>query len=108
MIIWSLGMLFIVGLSPLVKLAAYEAGGAASIRELVGRPVVLDRPDDLPVVLARNTRTFRGTLSKVRYRLNDKWGFFDLYVEINGESSIATGLRPSDLSHLSVDVGGAR
>ena len=108
LILWPLGVLLVLGLSPLVKWAAYEAGGAASVRALVGQRVALRRPGDLPAGFAPGTRIYRGTLTQAHYRLNDKWGFFDLYVRIEGGGSLSTGLRPSDLAGLTKDGATAR
>lgn len=87
--------------------AAYEAAGAASVRASVGQSVSLRLPNSYP--LLRRGTAIEGTLVKAHYRFNDKWGFFDVYVKIEGnKGSIATGLRPSDLKTFSKAAAPAR
>ena len=74
------------------KLICYETyGGAQKLRELVGKEVALDL----------DGRTWRGTLKEARYRLNDKVGWFDLKVTVEGETeAISASLSPSDTAKL--------
>ena len=46
-------------------------------------------------------RVIRGTLLESRYRLNDKWGWFELYIRVGGDTaSVATGLDPNEIGSI--------
>jgi hypothetical protein len=90
----------------LVKFALYEQQDRAPrLRQAVGKTVEV--PEQVWRVLGGEVRTGpdRGTLTYVGYRYNDKWGFFDLEVHLEGESGVWTGLSPSEARRVEVVNG---
>ena len=76
-----------------VKWAAYKAAGVSSVQSAIGHQVTLHR----------DGKSWEGTLTQADYRWNDKWGFFDLAIEIEGRGFISAGLEPAELSDLIVE-----
>jgi hypothetical protein len=93
--------LIVLGAISLMKLAWYETAGASNVRAAVGQSVRLNLPANSPA--GYTCGTFQGTLIDTHYRTNGVWGFFELYININGNPSISTGLRPSDLERIIVE-----
>ena len=81
-----------------IKWAIYEQGNAAPrLRSMIGTEVTL--PQQTYRGMGKNVVTgpHTGTLSYVGYRCNDAWGWFDLEVHLEGQSSsVQTGLSPGD------------
>ena len=91
----GLGVVLFAIVFPLLKLAVYEFSGASEVRGAIGKKVEFIDP-------SITGKSYHGTLVDAGYRFNDKWGWFDLHVEVEGNGSISMGLSPYQLDQLMI------
>jgi hypothetical protein len=95
LVLWAVVMLLACVILPaLFKLAAYECGDVGRLRRMVGTEV------RFKANFSGHEKTYDGVLKDVHYRLNDKWGWFDLWVAVDGTGMIGTGIGPFELGRI--------
>ena len=79
-----------------------SAKTAPRLRQAIGKQVEI--PWTSVVLVDGREIKFGGrtTLTYVGYRRNDKWGFFDLVIRYQGDSSGMRGLSPSEAAAIMV------
>src|SRR5690606_22852679 len=85
----------VVATVPLIRIAAYEASGAGKVRSAIGKQVAVEYG------YGSKKGIYSGKLLDARYRLNDKAGWIELVVHIDGEGgTLRTGISPEQIEQF--------
>ena len=109
-VVGAIVLLFVLGLlgiPSIRKYRAYErATGVPRLRENIGKRVQIPQRSLVVLGKTHTSGPNTGVLRYVGYRFNDKAGFFDCEIYLEGEregdSSVHTGLSPEEVHQVKV------